>query len=69
MEEGDDRQVRERQMVKRDRQKGIGYYLSYVCDYLAMVELQKVGSANYVDISDVEKDFENLQKSIIVPLS
>ena len=34
-----------------------------------MVELQKVGSAKYIDISDVEKDFENLQKSIIVPLS
>ena len=42
---------------------------SYVCDYLAMVELQKVGSANYVDIGNVADDFEYLQKSIIVPRS
>ena len=42
---------------------------SYVCDYLEMVELQTVGSANYVDISDAAESFKDIQKSIVVPLS
>ena len=48
---------------------GSGEIQNYVCDYLAMVEQQTAGSANYLDMDNAPKDFKNLQKSIVVPLS
>jgi len=42
---------------------------NYVCDYLAMVEQKTAGSADYFDMDTSPENFENLQKSIVIPLS